>query len=84
MRSLVNRKINQEPVRSPSPDIANRNIIFHTTAPEVKAILSKSRTKMPEPSKFSFNNSNEDVSNRLSELQESYSRLEAELNGLLF
>ena len=43
MRPKTSRVMNREPVRSPSPDIANRNIIRETVAP-VNEILKKSRT----------------------------------------
>ena len=38
----IGGKINRAPVRSPSPDIANRNIITRTHSPITEA-LSKSR-----------------------------------------
>ena len=38
----INTKINRIPVRSPSPDIANRNIISRTHSP-IEQALTKSR-----------------------------------------
>ncbi len=46
MRATASRKVNREPVRSPSPDIANRSIITHTTPPDMREVLSKSRSKI--------------------------------------
>ena len=33
MSRIINRKVNREPMRSPSPDTANKNIIASTTNP---------------------------------------------------
>jgi hypothetical protein len=33
MSRIINRKISRQPVRSPSPDIANKNIIASTLNP---------------------------------------------------
>lgn len=38
----ANRKVNREPVRSPSPDIASKNKITNTMAP-LSEVLKKSR-----------------------------------------
>lgn len=38
----ANRKVNRQPVRSPSPDIASKNKITNTNAP-LSEVLKKSR-----------------------------------------
>ena len=42
LMSRIGTKINRTPVRSPSPDIANRNIISRTHSP-IQEALNKSR-----------------------------------------
>ena len=44
MRPKTSRLVNREPVRSPSPDIANRSIIRETVAP-MNEIIRKTRTQ---------------------------------------
>lgn len=45
MSRFINRKVSQTPVRSPSPDIANSNIIVRTASPINEAISSMRAAK---------------------------------------
>ena len=57
MRSVANRRVNREPIRSPSPDIANKSIIVHTVPPVIE-VLKKSRisSKSNLPNSASMSN----------------------------
>lgn len=83
MRSGL-RKITREPIRSPSPDIANKNIIANTKAP-VAEILKKSRV-----SSYSCNavlmqgvNSIEDLQRAVIDWEEKYRIIERQLNNMM-
>lgn len=81
MRGLNGKRINREPVRSPSPDIANRNAIVHTTPPHMQEILHHSHKKLNHSPSFSL--SHEELQRSLANAEQRYRQLELQLNALL-
>ena len=77
MRPKGSRKVNREPVRSPSPDISNKNIIANTMAP-LAEVLSKSKV-----TSISYPDSQDDLRGEVSRWREKYMVIEKEFRGLL-
>lgn len=49
MSRIISKKVNRTPVRSPSPDLANKNIIVRTASPLSDAL---SKLRMSKSSKI--------------------------------
>ncbi len=82
MRSGL-RKITREPIRSPSPDIANKNIIANTKAP-VAEILKKSRvSSYSNAALMQGVNSIEDLQRAVIDWEEKYRIIERQLNNMM-
>lgn len=73
----ANRKLNKQPVRSPSPDIAAKNKITTTNAP-IAEVLQKSRIKS-----MHHDLSIEELQKMIIDWEEKYKMLERQFNALL-